>query len=383
MKRALPCLTAALCCMTLCACGSAKKHIEVAEVPTLPAAPATEPATDAPTEEPTTEPETPFDYMICFTGDISVADGARTTNRWTAHGRDTSSCFDETIMAHMQAADICFADNEFPYTTRGSATVGKDYTYRTDPANVQLMLDLGVDIVSIANNHTYDYGPDGVLDTLETLRGAGIEYVGAGKDLAEASETKFIELDGLRVAFLSGTRVEWAELTKGATEDSPGVFRTVDPELLYQRVREAREAADLVIVYIHWGIEGVDYLEDYQKTVGKGLVDAGADAVIGDHTHCLQGIEFYKDKPIIYSLGNFWFNAKTQRSVLAELHVTGTRSDYALRLQYLPAMQADCTISWISDPGQRSQYYRYLESISPNIVFDDEGYISQTDGAAG
>ena len=375
MKSCLWKLTAALCCLALTACGSAQKHIEVeAPVATERIQPTTE-ATEEPTE-PTTEPEIPFDYMFCFTGDISVADGARTTNRWVAHGRDTSSCFDETIMEHMQKADICFADNEFPYTTRGTATVGKDYTYRADPANVQLMLDLGVDIVSIANNHTYDYGPDGVLDTLETLDNAGIARVGAGKNLAEASETKFFDLDGLRVAFLSGTRVEWVELTKGATETEPGVFRTVDPELLYQRVREAREQADVVIVYIHWGIEGVDYLEEYQQTVGKGLVDAGADAVVGDHTHCLQGIEFYKDKPIIYSLGNFWFNAKTQRSVLAEIHVTGTRSDHELRLQYLPAMQSDCTISYISDPGQQSQYYRYLESISDGIVFDEDGYVT-------
>ena len=375
MKSCLWKLTAALCCLALTACGSAQKHIEVeTPVATERIQPTTE-ATEAPTE-PTTEPEIPFDYMFCFTGDISVADGARTTNRWVAHGRDTSSCFDETIMEHMQKADICFADNEFPYTTRGTATVGKDYTYRADPANVQLMLDLGVDIVSIANNHTYDYGPDGVLDTLETLDNAGIARVGAGKNLAEASETKFFDLDGLRVAFLSGTRVEWVELTKGATETEPGVFRTVDPELLYQRVREAREQADVVIVYIHWGIEGVDYLEEYQQTVGKGLVDAGADAVVGDHTHCLQGIEFYKDKPIIYSLGNFWFNAKTQRSVLAEIHVTGTRSDHELRLQYLPAMQSDCTISYISDPAQQSQYYRYLESISDGIQFDEDGYVT-------
>ena len=380
MKQSLLKLAAVLCCLTLTACSTAPKHIEIS---TAPAVPERVTETEAPTEpesEPPTEPEIPFDYMFCFTGDISAADGARTTNRWEAHGRDTSSCFDETIMAHMQKADICFADNEFPYTTRGSATVGKDYTYRADPANVQLMLDLGVDIVSIANNHTYDYGPDGVLDTLDTLDKAGIAHVGAGRNLAEASETKFFDLDGLRVAFLSGTRVEWAELTKGATETEPGVFRTVDPELLYQRVREAREQADVVIVYIHWGIEGVDYLEEYQQTVGKGLVDAGADAVVGDHTHCLQGIEFYKDKPIIYSLGNFWFNSKTQRSVLAEIHVTGTRSDYELRLQYLPAMQSDCTISYISDPGQQSQYYRYLESISNGIEFDEDGYVSPKSG---
>ena len=200
-----------------------------------------------------------------------------------------------------------------------------------------------------------------------------ILHIGAGKDLEDASRTEFMELDGLKIAFLNGSRVEWAEQTKGATADSPGVFRTVDPALLYQRVEEAKQEADLVIVYMHWGIESVEYLEDYQKEVGKGLVDHGADAVIGDHTHCLQGIEFYRNAPIIYSLGHFWFNGKTQRTALAELHVQGTRSDYSLQLQYLPAMQDGCTVYCIKDPAAQSTYYRYLESISPNCVFDEEG----------
>ncbi|MBQ4363251.1 MAG: CapA family protein [Oscillospiraceae bacterium] len=329
------------------------------------------PETEAITAE--NVPEKEFDYTICFTGDISAADGARTTDRWISHGRDTSSCFDEVLISHMNAADICFANNEFPYSTRGSAIPNKDYTYRADPANVQLMLDLGVDIVSLANNHMYDYGPDALLDTLTTLDDEGILHIGAGKDIEEASRTEFIELDGLTVAFINGSRVEWAELTKGATEDSAGVFRTVDPALLYQRTEEAQSLADVVIVYMHWGIEGVEYLEDYQTEVGKGLIDRGADAVIGDHTHCLQGIEFYKGAPIIYSLGNFWFNGKTQRTALAELRISGTRSEHSLELSYIPAMQSECAVSCITSDEEKDRYFRYLESISPNCVFDESG----------
>ena len=376
-----------LCAAGMTACGYAERHIDVATLysdSTISADLPTEtvPPTSEPDTVPATEPEITFDYTICFTGDISVEDGAHTTARWLANNRDTSACFDETIMSEMQGADICFANNEFPYSTRGSATPGKDYTYRADPANMQLMLDLGVDIVSLANNHAYDYGPDALCDTLDVLDDAGIMRVGAGRDLEEASRTAFIELDGLTVAFLNGTRVEWVELTKGATETEPGVFRSVDPELLYQRVREAREQADLVVVYMHWGIEGVDYLEEYQQTVGKELIDNGADAVIGDHTHCLQGVELYKGKPIIYSLGNYWFNARTQNTALAKLHVTGTKSDYTLRMQYLPALQSNCTVSYISDPGQQEAYYSYLESISPNVEFDDEGYFVEIQNAA-
>lgn len=324
-----------------------------------------------------TKPEIPFDYTICFTGDISIEDGAWTTQKWINNGRDTFACFDKTIVEHMRNADICLADNEFPYTTRGTPTYGKDYIYRANPENISLMEDLGVDVLALANNHMYDYGEQGLLDTLETIDNTDMMRVGAGKNLEEASETRFVELDGLTVAFISGTRVEWEELTKGATETEAGVFRTVDPTLMYQRVREAREEADLVIVYIHWGIEGVEYLEDYQETVGKELIRQGADAVIGNHTHCLQGIEFYQGKPIVYSLGNFWFNSRTQDSVLAELHVTGTRSDYELQLQYVPALQSECTISYISDPNLQYQYFRHLENISRNVSFDENGICTE------
>ena len=324
-----------------------------------------------------TKPEIPFDYTICFTGDISIEDGAWTTQKWINNGRDTFACFDKTIVEHMRNADICLADNEFPYTTRGTPTYGKDYIYRANPENISLMEDLGVDVLALANNHMYDYGEQGLLDTLETIDNTDMMRVGAGKNLEEASETRFVELDGLTVAFICGTRVEWEELTKGATETEAGVFRTVDPTLMYQRVREAREEADLVIVYIHWGIEGVEYLEDYQETVGKELIRQGADAVIGNHTHCLQGIEFYQGKPIVYSLGNFWFNSRTQDSVLAELHVTGTRSDYELQLQYVPALQSECTISYISDPNLQYQYFRHLENISRNVSFDENGICTE------
>ncbi|MBQ4363808.1 MAG: CapA family protein, partial [Oscillospiraceae bacterium] len=97
------------------------------------------------------------------------------------------------------------------------------------------------------------------------------------------------------------------------------------------------------------------------------------DAVIGDHTHCLQGIEFYKGVPIIYSLGNFWFNGKTQRTALAELRISGTRSEHSLELSYITAMQSGCAVSCITSDEEEDRYFRYLESISPNCVFDENG----------
>lgn len=342
---------------------------------------ASENMTEAAQEE-TTEALTEFDYTICFSGDICVEDGARTTQYWKSVGEDITQCIDETMVSHMQEADICFINNEFPYSKRGSALYGKDYTYRADPANVKVLTDLGVDIVSLANNHMFDYGEDALLDTLDTLKGAGIPYVGAGKDLEEASSIYYYELDGFTVAFVSGTRVEWLELTRGASETEPGVFRTTEEdgkELLYQRIKEADANADYVVAYMHWGIEGATYLEEYQMEVGDGLIDAGADAVIGDHTHCLQGIDFHNGKPIVYSLGNYWFNGKTMDTMLAELHITGTREDYEVSLRLVPAVQSNCQVTYIEDELSQQQFWQRMTAMSYGIDIDENGVVTDSD----
>lgn len=347
-----------------------------------PAETASENMTEAAQEE-TTEALTEFDYTICFSGDICVEDGARTTQYWKSVGEDITKCIDETMISHMQEADICFINNEFPYSTRGSALYGKDYTYRADPENVKVLTDLGVDIVSLANNHMFDYGEDALLDTLDTLKGAGIPYVGAGKDLEEASAIYYYELDGFTVAFVSGTRVEWLELTRGASETEPGVFRTTEDEgkeLLYQRIKEADQNADYVVAYMHWGIEGATYLEDYQMEVGDALIDAGADAVIGDHTHCLQGIDFHNGKPIVYSLGNYWFNGKTMDTMLAELHITGTREDFEVSLQLVPAVQSNCQVTYIEDEPSQQQFWQRMTAMSYGIDIDENGVVTDADG---
>lgn len=321
----------------------------------------------------------PFDYTLCFAGDISVADDARTTQYWIDQGRDIAQCIDPVMMQYMQDADICFVNNEFQYSTRGSALPGKPYTFRGNPKNVSVMQDLGVDIVSLANNHVYDFGEDALLDTMDTLTDAGIPYVGAGKNLDEASSIYYYDLNGFTVAFLSGTRIEWTEETKGATESTPGVFRTVDPSLLYARTKEASANADYVIVYMHWGIEAVTYQEEYQTETGRCLIDCGADAVIGDHPHWLQGIEYYKGKPILYSLGNYWFNGKSMDTMLAQLHIRGTADEHSTSLQLIPAKQTNCQVDYLEDPADQDAFYRNMESLSSayGISIDEDGYVTE------
>ncbi len=324
-----------------------------------------------------------IDYTLCFAGDVCVEDGGYNTEYWKSCGEDASQCFDETMMQHMQDADVFFLNNEFQFTTRGTPTYGKEFTFRSDPENVKLLKDIGTDIVSLANNHSFDYGEEGLLDTLDTLKNADIPYVGAGKDIDEASSTYYYELNGVKIAYVSSTRVELYELTRGATETQPGVFRTVDEEqveFLYDKVREAKENADYVIVYIHWGDEFVTYIDEFQSNTGNGLIDAGADVVIGDHPHCLQGISYYKDKPILYSMGNYWFRACTGDTMLAELHLTGTRNNIDTELKLVPAYLDGHRVTYISGDYEQEAFYQRMIDMSYGISIDENGVVSSAEG---
>lgn len=341
----------------------------------------TESTTEAATEEVTepTEELVNFDYTLSFAGDICYEDGGYTTSYWQNCGKDTSMCFDSVMMDHMQNADVFFINNEFQFSRRGTPTAGKEFTFRSDPDNVQLLKDIGADIVSLANNHSYDYGEEALLDTFDTLNNAGIPYVGAGKDIEEASSTYYYELDGFKVAYVSSTRVELYELTKGATETEPGVFRTVDEDqvnFLYDKVREAKENADFVVVYIHWGDEFVTYIDEFQTNTGDALIDAGADVVMGDHPHCLQGIKYHNGKPILYSLGNYWFRACNGDTMLAELHVKGNRENFETELQLVPAVLSNCQVNYISNEYEQSAFYQRMIDMSFGIDIDENGVVT-------
>ena len=111
-----------------------------------------------------------------------------------------------------------------------------------------------------------------------------------------------------------------------------------------------------------------------QTETAKEYIDAGADAIIGGHSHCLQGIEYYDGKPILYSLGNFWFTKKSMYSMLVQLHFDGDDENQTVELQIVPAMQEDAYTYYLSDAGQRNEMFEYLESISTDITIDNKAW---------
>jgi poly-gamma-glutamate synthesis protein (capsule biosynthesis protein) len=207
------------------------------------------------------------------------------------------------------AADVSFFNLETAVGIGGASTKPSGFGFRSDPHTLQGLVNAGVDFVSVANNHTIDYGFGIFNQTMDYLNEYGIAFAGMGNNLAEADALTFIERGGLRIGFLAYTQiVPWGAWR--ATEDSPGINPLTtegDFERAAQTVAAARELCDFLIVSVHFGTEYTHNVTTLQRRTAHLLIDAGADMIWGHHPHVLQPIEFYNDRLIFYSTGNFVF----------------------------------------------------------------------------
>lgn len=311
---------------------------------------------------------------IAFAGDILFDPEYAIMVTLLQKGGDITKGIAPELLSQMQSADILMLNNEFPYSDRGEPIPEKAFTFRAKPSSVAYLEEMGVDIVSLANNHAYDYGEEALLDTLQTLKEAGIPYVGAGADIEEASSQVYFILNDMKIAFISATQIERLENpdTKGATETSPGVFRCLNGEKLLQTVAEAKEESDFVIVYVHWGTENEEETDWLQEKQAPELVEAGADLIIGDHPHILQRIELIQGVPVIYSLGNFWFNSKTIDTGLVKVTIT----DEGLQsFQFVPCLQSGCTTTLLTGQ-EKVRVLDEMRRMSENVEIDEDGYVN-------
>jgi poly-gamma-glutamate synthesis protein (capsule biosynthesis protein) len=190
--------------------------------------------------------------------------------------------------------------------------------------------------VSLANNHIGDYGDQGILDTLQNLDRWGIAHGGAEANLAAARSPTVLDAGGISVAILGYDTIKRAY---AATATSPG-SNQMSTARVAADVKAARAAgAAFVIVFPHWGIEYSATTTALQRRLAHAAIDAGADVVIGSHTHWAGGMEVYKGRPVFYSLGDFVFNItrseQTEEGILLELTYAGSRLVQARLLPYL------------------------------------------------
>lgn len=300
---------------------------------------------------------------LAFGGDICFHDDFSNMNAYRSRSNGIFDCISPDLISEMQHSDIMMVNNEFPYSSRGVPTPEKTYTFRSKPENVSILHDMGVDIVSLANNHAYDYGPDALCDSVDILNEAGIPFVGAGKNLDEAKKPAYFITGDRTISYVSATQIErFANPdTKEATATTPGVLRTLDPTAFLEVIKEAEANSDFVVVFVHWGSENTDVVEASQRDLATKYIEAGADLIIGGHTHCLQGVEYINHVPIIYSLGNFWFNSKTLDTCLVKVVLNGDNNIETF--QILPCIQENCSTR-LAEPEEQARILTYMQSIS-------------------
>lgn len=207
----------------------------------------------------------------------------------------------EDLAPELARADITFGNLESALASTGSHAPS-DCIFRADPKTVKVLTLGSFDVVSFANNHCLDPGREAYLQTLKHLKAAGITYVGAALERGHASWPRVLTVRGLRVGFQAFTDLDFAH---GSDAKVPS-----DLARHQELLRQAKNKCDLLIVSYHWGTEYASKPTSRQKAVAHAAVEAGADAILGHHPHVMEGVEFYRGKPVLYSMGNFIFDQR-------------------------------------------------------------------------
>ena len=312
------------------------------------------------------------DITLSFVGDISLADNFDIMPYYDSRNEGVYGILSKEVVDIMNSSDIMVANNEFTISTRGTP-LNKTYTFRADPKRLNIYKEMGVNLVSLANNHIYDYGIEAFNDTLKYLKEYDIPFVGAGHNISEAKKSFSYIVGGYKISFISSTRAEKNIKTPGATETTPGVFRCYDNTLLKETIKEVKEKSDYVVLLIHWGKEDSHELEEVIKVTGKEYIDEGADLIVGSHAHLLQGMEFYKNKLIAYNLGDFIFNRETKDTGILSVTLNNSGN---LTYKFIPCKQEDYKTSLLYNT-EKERVLNNMNTYSINTILSSDGTITE------
>ena len=313
---------------------------------------------------------------LAFTGDIYLSDILY--NKYTSSG--LTGFLGQSLVDRFKNTDIMVCDHEYAATNLPDSHKA-DYqlfTFKAPTERERLWKELQVDIVTLANNHTLDYGEQGLLETFAALKENGISYIGAGNNLNEAIKADIREINGKKIAVLAASRfvpnTGWyaGENKIGLMTSYPGTDRF---QMLKDEISRLKneEGCDTVIVFVHFGTEKTNQINDNQPVIAHGYVDAGADAVIGCHAHTLQGIEIYNKAPIFYNLGNFLFERYSVDTAVANLKIN---EDNSVSASITPCKSGGY-VTTEAEGGEALRILKYIESISVNVNIDENGNITE------
>ncbi|TYB39636.1 CapA family protein [Micromonospora sp. AP08] len=289
------------------------------------------PPAGAPTRPaPAGPPSQPAKITLAFAGDVHFTDRTRDLLD------DPATAFG-SISSTLSAADLAMVNLETAVTTRG-APEPKEFHFRAPASAYDAVKAAGIDVVSIANNHALDYGRTGLADTVDAARAAGVPAVGAGADAAAAYQPWITKIRGTRIAVLGFSQVDelWSQWR--ATDTRAGIAMTRDLPRAVAAVRAARQQADVVVVYVHWGMEGDACPPDEARAFAGEMARAGATMVVGTHAHLLLGDGWLGRTFVQYGLGNFvWWRDDAYSNDTGVLRVTLDGSAIS-KTELVPAM---------------------------------------------
>lgn len=258
---------------------------------------------------------------LCFVGDIMPGGVLPYQDKYV----------DQDVLDYMRAFDLrvgtleCGVGTNIPFdATKMANTMGIVYARDVD---ILRLKELRVDVVSMANNHAFDLGVEGMENAFRQLDNLGIKYCGAGHNIEEAKKPAIVEIGGKTIAFI-GCMIDVPSpvMFHKATKNDYGVYQ-VGIDVLQRDIKEAKQKYDYVIVLPHWGEEHCYSPKEYCKECGMKMIDAGADAVIGSHPHIINPVVRYKGKYIYFSLGNFLFPDKCMQ-VPRPMYYPSTKEEY-------------------------------------------------------
>lgn len=273
------------------------------------------------------------------------------------------------LKSYTTSVDLAIVNLEAPVVESCNATpIEKSGpNLRCTSKAVDALKYAGFNMVTLANNHLYDFGQEGLKDTLIACRKVNLAMVGAGMDLIEASKTNYQRVNGKILAIINCCEHEFSIAT-----ETTGGCNPLNPIQQYYAIQEARQKADYIIVIVHGGHEHYQLPSPRMKQTYRFFVDAGADAVINHHQHCYSGYEVYQGKPIFYGLGNFCFDRKTQRnSFWNEGYMVKLTMDFGLILfELIPYVQGN------EEPGvsvitEKSSFEDSIKKLN-EIIADDK-----------
>lgn len=308
---------------------------------------------------------------ITFFGDIIISD--RTMKNYDENG--ITKILDDSMKNVIESSDLCIANLECVLTDNDEEEVNKKYNFKVPTKYVSLLNDLKIDLLSLANNHILDYGIKGLESTINVLDQNNINHIGAGMNNKEARKAYIKNINDKTYAILSASQV-FPDDTWSAREDNPGVSNGYGLIDIVKEIQDIRSSVDKIIVYMHWGIELDEKSNSKQNSAAKVLARAGADVIIGTHTHTVEEVDFIDGVPVVYSIGNFVYGGTMRDALVVEVYFDYSEDENGkVIVKCLPSVSGYEKV-WIKENeyGKKLKLIE-LQNKSENCIITDDGII--------